>query len=141
MDVYSSQSTKLVLKDITNFASERKVIIVEGVPGVGKTTLAHKICRDWAEKKLLIEFSLVLYVPLRVPQVRLADSADDLLQYFGEHCSPSDIEAIKYSQGSGILFILDGWDELLQSCRLTTSFFPRLVAGEFLPKYCSRSLV
>ena len=85
MDVYSSQSTKLVLKDITNFASERKVIIVEGVPGVGKTTLAHKICRDWAEKKLLIEFSLVLYVPLRVPQVRLADSADDLLQYFGRN--------------------------------------------------------
>ena len=128
------QSTQLDLKDISNYDSHRKVILIEGAPGVGKTTLAHKLCRDWANKELLTEFSLVLYVPLRVPKVRVADSADDLLQYFGEHCSPSDTAAITYSQGNGVLFILDGWDELPQSCRLASSFFPRLVFGEFLPK-------
>ena len=134
VSAYLSRSKKLDLEDISKYDSQRKVIIIEGVPGVGKTTLAHKLCRDWAERKLLLEFSLVLYVPLRVPRIRLADSADDLLEYFGDHCSHSDIESIKYSQGSGVLFILDGWDELLQSCRLSTSFFPRLVVGEFLPK-------
>ena len=128
------QNEPLLLKDITNYASPRKVIIIEGAPGVGKTTLAYKLCRDWANRELLTEFSLVLYIPLRVPLMRVAESADDLLQYFEKKCSPADIQSIKQSQGNGVLFILDGWDELRPSCRLPDSFFPKLIRGEFLPE-------
>ena len=128
------QSQKLYLNDITNYDKPRKVIIVEGVPGVGKTTFAYKLCRDWANKKLLTEYWLLLYIPLRVPLMRVAESTDDLLQHFGKHCSPADIHLIELKQGHGVLFILDGWDELRPACRVPTSFFYRLICGEFLPR-------
>ena len=131
-----SQSQKLTIQDITDYTSPRKVILVEGVPGVGKTTLAYKLCQDWANKTLLHEFWLVLYVPLRVPLMKLAQSSDDILSYFGRHCSPADIQSIKVNNGRGVLFVLDGWDELRPSCRLPNSFFPQLIMAEFLPE-CS----
>ena len=136
IDEALNQSQQLTIQELTDYASPRKVILVEGVPGVGKTTLAYKLCRDWANKILLNEFWLVLYVPLRVPLMRLAQSSDDILNYFGRHCSPADIQSIKVNHGRGVLFILDGWDELRPSCRLPNSFFPRLIKAEFLPE-CS----
>ena len=127
------QSSKLAFEDITNYSSPRKVILVEGAPGIGKTTFAYKLCQDWANGKLP-EFWLALYVPLRVPLMRVAERSDDLLQYFGEHCSAADVHIIKQTQGKGVLFVLDGWDELRPSCRLPNSFFPRLIRGEFFPE-------
>lgn len=124
------QSRELTLKDIANYHSPRKVIIIEGAPGIGKTTLTYKLCRDWATRELLTDFWLVLYIPLRDRLVRVTESVDDLLQYFGD-CSP---EVITQSQGKGILFVLDGWDELQMSCRLPDSFFPKLIQGKFLPQ-------
>ena len=130
------QSTRIAIKDITNYTSPRKVIIIEGAPGIGKSTLAFKLCQDWANHKLLTEFSLVLYLPLRVPLVRIVEKVDDLQTYFGEQCTPTDIQFIKQTLGHRVLFVLDGWDELRPSCRLPDSFFPKLIRGEILPE-CS----
>ena len=127
---------KLSLADITSYSAHRKVIVIEGAPGVGKTTLAHKLCHDWALKQLLGEFLLVLYIPLRVPLVRVAESLEDLLKYFGDNCTYADAQCIKESQGDKVLFVLDGWDELGPACRLKNVFFPKLIRGELLPE-CS----
>ena len=138
------ESHQLDISDITNYPGTRKVIAVEGAPGVGKTTFAYKLCRDWAKRELLTDFWLVLYVPLRVPMMRLAQSIDDVLEYFQFHSSTADdqlmkqkytdVLLVKQKHGRGVLFVLDGWDELRQSCRLPNSFFPRLIHGEFLPE-------
>ena len=74
--------------------------------------------------------------PLREPLVRIAESTKELLSYFGDNCSDEDIQYIEESQGSKVLLILDGWDELRFSCCGEDMFFPRLVKGEVLPN-CS----
>ena len=44
---------RIKFKDIFNYESDsRKLILIEGSPGIGKTMLALKLCQDWAEDKI-----------------------------------------------------------------------------------------
>ena len=125
---------EISLEDIIDYHdAEENVTIIEGAPGIGKTTLANKICQDWASNRLLTNVSLVLYFPLLAPKVRLAETIDDLLKYY---CSFDDIQFIRSAKGKGVLFILDGWDELPPSCRYGDMFFPNFLQGNILSK-CS----
>lgn len=124
------EQDNLSLVNIMKF--DGRVCIINGAPGVGKTTLALKLRKDWAERKLLNDFHLVLYIPLRTI-ARLSENLDELLNYFDSNCNEADRQLIKRDNGRGVLFILDGWDELKPSCRGKLQFFPRLISGIFLP--------
>ena len=45
---------------VTADGSKPKVVLIEGAPGVGKTTFAWDLCWQWAEGKLLQAYSIVL---------------------------------------------------------------------------------
>ena len=112
-------------------------VIVDGPPGIGKTTLCHKLLNMWAKGEFTHEqYNLVLYCPLRNDKVAQANELKQLLKYTYD-CN----EVTKVSKwfckvhGKGLLIIFDGWDELSTDLR-QSSLAARIICREILAK-CS----
>ena len=90
---------------------KRKVTLIEGDPGSGKTTLTIQVCKRWAKGELLAEEFLIL-MPLRCYE--LATNTNDLFDVFEKlGCPvPGMKEYAQQNNGEGLVLILDGWDEL-----------------------------
>ena len=93
---------------------EGALVLVEGRPGSGKTTLVHKVTRDWATgRKVLQEANWVFLITLRLLNFSGKDKLTDLLNLFYE--DELNRTAIEYklikSGGKGACFIIDGLDE------------------------------
>ena len=99
-----------------------KISLIEGDPGAGKTTFTFKICKDWAEDKLLKE-DLVMWIPLR--HYKSITNTKELFDKLGYP------EMVSYAQrysGKGLVLMLDGWDELPNHLR-KESLFRDIVFG------------
>ena len=114
-------------------ATDKKVVLVEGAPGVGKSTFAWEFCRRWERGEIAQQYQLVLLLRLRVERMSRAKSLRDLIY----HSSKSVPEAVSSeligTHGLHALIILEGYDELPERCRLDHSIFLQLIAGKVLP--------
>ena len=94
---------------------EGSLLLVEGRPGSGKTTLVHKVTRDWATgRKVLQGANLVFLITLRLLHFSgKDDKLTDLLNIFYEdELRRTAIECkLSKSGGKGACFIIDGLDE------------------------------
>ena len=117
-NVYTSQTRKIECEAIPKLVNERKLVVISGAPGVGKSTLARKVCQDVCNSPGCGGYILVLLVELRDLLLFKKDfKLVDILQLFqgtmGDTTSPLELsEAIYGNQGKDVLFILDGFDEL-----------------------------
>ena len=95
-------------------APNRYTVVMDGAPGVGKTTLSRKICIDWAQGKLIKDHHIVILKPLRELRGHTAASLSDLLNAddFEQHEREMIVKHIKSTYGYGVMFIFDGFDEL-----------------------------
>ncbi|XP_064389758.1 NACHT, LRR and PYD domains-containing protein 10-like [Halichondria panicea] len=109
-----------------------KLVLIKGAPGVGKTTLSWEMCRRWANGELWTKYSLVVLLRLRDEDTQSAKHLTDLFQC-EDACVPSVVDAVTQNHGQGILFILEGLDELPQSLREKESIFRKLITGRVLP--------
>ena len=91
---------------------KKKLVLVEGAPGSGKSTLTLHICQEWAEGKLFREYDIVVLVRLRDPLIGKAKTVADLLPCVDKAMANEAEAAIKAQYGAGVLWVLDGWDEL-----------------------------
>ena len=98
--------------------SKRKMILIEGAPGSGKSTLSLSICQRWSKRELFQEYKVVILVRLRDPMVQAAERIVDLLPSRDEAMAQDAAATIAAHDGRGVLWVLDGWDEISQSCSL-----------------------
>ena len=94
---------------------EGVLMLIEGRPGSGKTTLVHKIARDWATgDKVLRGARMVFLVSLRLLNFSKRDKTlSDLLELFysDEMLRKSVDSSLQRCKGKGTCFVLDGFDE------------------------------
>ena len=107
----------------------RRCILVEGAPGVGKSTFAWKLCEKWGNGKILQQYRVMLLLRLREKRVREIRKDRDMFR----RCEPIAVEEMCRNGGEGVFLLLDGWDELPKECRKKDSFFLDLIQGQVLP--------
>ena len=87
-------------------------VVVDGPPGIGKTTLCRKILNMWAKGEITHKgYDLVLFCPLRNDTIADAESLADLFTINSSEVT-SVVKSLRESNGEGLLIIFDGWDEL-----------------------------
>ncbi len=111
-----------------------KLVVIKGAPGGGKTTLSWELCRRWANGEVWTDYSLVVLLRLRDKNVQEAIELVDLFQCENIDASKNVVTntIIQNHHGQGILFILEGLDELPPSLRQKDSIFMKLITGDLL---------
>ena len=122
----------LTVDGVVNSVKEGSKILIEGRPGVGKTTLLRHIAKQWAELKYLQNFRLVVLVLLgHTPSSRITN-LDSMLEYHshGYPDTASVARELGRTGGKGICFLLDALDEYLPQ---EGDFIHQLIKGQTLP--------
>ena len=111
-----------------------RLVVVEGAPGIGKSTLAWELCRQWPTMESLQRFSLVVLLKLREKEVQSAKSISDLFPWEDDLAlSRLVAEKVKEENGKGVLFVFDGFDEFPADLRKTSPVM-KVIKGTFLPR-------
>ena len=106
MEALLGDKERIEYKDAFSQYECRALVLVEGRPGSGKTTLVNRIAKDWAEGKVLKNTDRVFLISLRKDH-----SKSDLFKMFYHSRSEEFILNIEESEGENTCFILDGYDE------------------------------
>ena len=118
-----------------NESGRSLIVVIDGPPGIGKTTLCRKLLNMWANGQIKhVQYDLVIYCPLRNIEVAQASTLSDLFVY---QCDEVVIVAKWFQKrhGEGLLIIFDGWDELSVELR-QSSLATRIICKKLLHK-CS----
>ena len=113
-----------------------KTVVVQGVPGIGKSTFAWKFCRKWAKGKIYQQYKLVILLHMRDNRVREAKKLSELFlaEDEDEEFSRNLAKDIYTSKGKETLFLLEGIDELPISCLADGTLLSNLLQGISLPE-------
>ena len=121
------KSSTVSLIEAFNQYEEGALIIVEGRPGSGKTTLTFKITKDWVSGKMLRKANKVFLLSLRKDYHKL-----ELFKSFYHSKAQAYVEQLEECGGKGSCFILDGYDEFSNS-QGDQSVIHQLIHKAYLP--------
>ncbi len=110
---------------------KQKLILIEGAPGIGKSTFAWELCRTWEKLACMEKYSLVILLKLREKRVQKMAKVSDL--FFSSAHQDSLAAEVSRNHGDGVLFILDGFDELPLSLQ-QEGFLIELINKTILPE-------
>ena len=134
IDGINRKKTTLELSDVCKCedGSLASNVLVEGAPGVGKTTFASELCKQWANGKLLQEWNIVIMIKLRDQRTRAAKTLYDLLYHPDPEIRQEITKELISQNGEGMLLILDGYDELSDGQKKFDSVVQQIMSRELL---------
>ena len=110
-----------------------RCVLVEGAPGVGKSTFAWEFCRRWDAMEALRKYSLVVLLRLREKRVQEATDLVQLFYHDDSSLPQAVVQEVLAGDGRGTLLCLDGFDEMPVRLR-KSSLVVRIICGTCLPK-------
>ena len=140
MDDVGSLGTKIYKKSPIKFEEVGKLschhrqmlVLIEGAPGVGKTTFSWEFCRKWGKGEILQDYSLLLLLPLRDNSLKAAKTLSDLFYHPNSELQQAVVQEVTSNQGKGVAIWLEAWDELDHEPREKASVFLDLIHGRIL---------
>ena len=135
VDDVVEKKTAITLQDIGRLedGSPAQCILVQGAPGVGKTTLAWELCRQWENGTLFSKYSLVVLLKMRDRSIQKATDISDLFKHPDPELRTAVCKDILERNGKSTLVLLEGYDELPAELQ-ERSVFSALIEGKELPK-------
>ena len=109
--------------------AKRKVVLVEGPAGCGKTTLSWHACRDWAAGRLFQQSSLFTHVSLEDPAVCKAECLADIIPHESSEMREAVAGAISERHGKGVCFLFDAWDEAPRTLQRKSAYLYKFITG------------
>eukprot|EP00731_Ephydatia_muelleri_P002940 Em0001g2940a len=110
-----------------------RCIIVEGIPGIGKSTFSWHLGVCWTQKEILHDYHLVVLLRLRDERVQHAKCVSDLFYHYDQTTREAVVQWITSCEGDGVMMVLDGYDELSPDLQ-KSSIFANIIRGVVLPK-------
>ena len=111
-----------------------RFILVEGAPGIGKTTFAWEVSRRWSRGEILNQYRLVVLLRLRDKRVREAKNIYDLFYYSNKEVRSEVAKEIERINGESVLLLYEGYDELPATFQSEQSIFLEILNRECLPE-------
>ena len=95
------------------------MILIEGVPGIGKTIMSKEIAFQWANKNLLKTKKILFLLFLRDPMIKNLTNVQSLIKYFCQTDSLADkiTDWLFETGGKYLTIVLDGYDEMSKENR------------------------
>ena len=149
-------SRREITRDLTNILNtlekceHPKFMLIEGAPGMGKSTLLNEIAYRWGKKdpEVLKSCKLVLLIHLGNPAIQHVSNINDLLQSFVNKCTETTetvsacSEYLLQSNGEDVALLIDGFDEYptaLQKSGLIVDILQRRVLPDSTLVVASRA--
>ena len=119
-----NQATSVKMNEIGSLNGGEKAahfVLIEGRPGIGKSTLCWQLCQLWSKGEMLYKWDLMVIIQLRDESTRKAKKFEDLLRYSDDDDDDDDdddqssraiAKDIMKQNGKGLFLLLDGYDEL-----------------------------
>ena len=115
--------------------SNLKCVMVEGVPGIGKSVFAWKLCQEWVEGNQFKEFDLVIQQKMNEKNVQEAKKIGDIFEHDHSELQEQVTKEVIRRDGKGVLLLFEMVDE--PSLKLITnngSFLRAVFSGSKLPE-------